>query len=139
MIIGTGTDLCKIDRIAHSLVKFGDRLMLKICAPREQEILNRFPQHKVRRLAQMFAAKEACSKALGTGLSNGVFMKDMITAPDPLGKPTLVLRGGAKKRLDDLTPDGYTAVLHLSLTDEGGLAHAMVIAEALPKAQEPSL
>ncbi len=135
MIIGTGTDLCEISRIAVSLERFGDRFTHRCYTERERFRADRRPAKRADRYAQMFAAKEACSKALGTGFRKGVFWRDMEVVPLPSGKPTLHLHGGAKLRAESLMPDGMVPLVDVSLTDEAGMAHAMVILSAIPMAQ----
>lgn len=133
MIIGTGIDICEIRRIEKSIQKFNNKLELKICSENELLRLSKIKlSRKANKLAQMFAAKEATSKALGTGISNNVFMKNISTDNDTLGKPTLSLSGGALNRLKILTPKGYSAMLHISISDDCGIAQAIVIAEAIP-------
>ncbi|MEQ8441578.1 MAG: holo-ACP synthase [Alphaproteobacteria bacterium] len=136
MIIGTGTDLCQISRIADSLERFGDRFTHRCFTDGERQRAERRPAKRADRYAQMFAAKEACSKALGTGFRKGVFWRDMEVRPLPSGKPTLVLHGGARDRALSLMPDGHVPLVDVSLTDEAGLAHAMVILSALPADRE---
>ncbi len=131
MIIGTGTDLCEISRIAASLERFGDRFTERCFTDRERARAERKKAKRADRYAQMFAAKEACSKALGTGLRLGVFWRDMEVVPLASGKPRLILHGGAKARAEDLMPPGYAPLIDVSLTDEAGLAHAMVILSAV--------
>jgi holo-[acyl-carrier protein] synthase len=135
MIIGTGTDLCQISRIAASLERFGNRFTNRCFTTLEQSRADRRPNKRADRYAQMFAAKEACSKALGTGFRKGVFWRDMEVVSLPSGKPTLVLHGGAKRRAESLMPPGTVPLVDVSLTDEAGLAHAMVILSALPAEQ----
>ena len=132
MIIGTGTDLCAINRIQETLDKFDKRFINRLYTEREQARAERRPLKRADRYAQMFAAKEACSKALGTGFRNGVFWRDMEVVPEPSGKPTLLLHGGALERLLTLIPEGMDPQVDVSLTDEAGLAHAMVIISANP-------
>ncbi|MTI09016.1 holo-ACP synthase [Curvivirga aplysinae] len=133
MIIGTGTDLCAIPRIEETLAKFGTRFLERLYTEQEQARAERRPNKRADRYAQMFAAKEACSKALGTGFRQGVFWRDMEVVPEPSGKPTMRLHGGALKRMMSLIPDGMEPQVDVSLTDEAGLAHAMVIISANPK------
>lgn len=130
MIIGLGSDLIDIRRIEKSLERFGDRFTNRIFTEIEQ---NKSDRRKLRAAsyAKRFAAKEACSKALGTGLSRGVFWRDMGVVNLPGGKPTMALTGGAKLRLEQLTPEGQTAVVHLTITDDFPLAQAFVVIEAL--------
>ena len=132
MIIGIGTDLCDISRIEKVLEKFGTRFLNKTYTEQEQQRAARRPAKQADRLAQMFAAKEACSKALGTGLRDGVWLTSMEVVPLHSGKPTLQLHDGALKRLEELTPSGMVPHLDVSLTDESGLAHAMVVISAIP-------
>ncbi len=132
MIIGTGTDLCDIKRIQDSLDKFGSRFMDRLFTEKEQARAEKRPLKRADRYAQMFAAKEACSKALGTGFREGVFWRDMEVVPEKSGKPTLQLHGGAYEKMMSLIPDGMTPQVNVSLTDESGLAHAMVIISANP-------
>lgn len=133
MIIGTGSDLIDIRRVEKTLARFGARF-IKRCFT-DEEIAKaerrRGAGTHIATYAKRFAAKEACSKALGTGFSNGVFMKDIGVINDPLGRPTLKLTGGALKRLQSMTPTGKTAVLHVTLTDEPPLAAVSVIIEAV--------
>ncbi len=129
MIIGVGSDICDIRRIERSLERFGERFTHRVFTEGER----RRSDHKATRAAsyaKRFAAKEACAKALGTGLSRGVFWRDMEVVNLPGGKPTMRLTGGAAARLAALTPAGCEAVVHVSLTDEPPLAQAFVIIEA---------
>ena len=133
MIIGTGQDLIDIRRIEKAIARFGDRFIhrcftdAEIARARRRADAGTGPATYAKR----FAAKEACSKALGTGFSNGVFMRDIGVENDQNGKPCLILRGGALARLQAMTPDGYRAHIHLSLTDEPPIASAKVIIEAI--------
>jgi holo-[acyl-carrier protein] synthase len=131
MIIGLGSDLCNIERIQKSLDRFGERFENRVFTETERAKGNRRPLTKAGTLAKRFAAKEAFSKAVGTGFRRGVFMKDIGVANAPSGAPTLVLTGGAKARLDAMVPDGYEARVHLTLTDDHPWAQAFVIIEAL--------
>lgn len=133
MILGTGTDLCDIQRIELTLARFGDRFTHRLYTERERVRADRRPHRRADRYAQFFAAKEACSKALGTGFRQGVFWRDMEVISLPSGKPCLQLTGGAKERLSLLTPPGFRALADISLTDEAGLAHAMVVLSAVPE------
>jgi len=131
MILGMGSDFSDARRIARSIERFGDRFLDRIFTPAERAKADR----RVRRAetyAKRFAAKEACSKALGTGLSHGVFWRDMGVVNLPSGKPTLVLTGGAARRLAAMVPEGYEPRIELSLTDEGPLTAAYVIISAVP-------
>ncbi len=130
MIIGIGTDLCDIRRIERTLERFGDRFVQRLYTESErQKALRR--QNPASSFAQSFAAKEACSKALGTGFRQGVFWRDMVVRNLPTGQPYMEITGGAKARLDALTPAGMRAEIHVSQTDEYPMAHAMVIISAV--------
>ncbi len=130
MIIGVGTDLADIQRIEQTLEKFGNRFLNRIYT--EQEIKAAFRRkNPAARLAQRWAAKEACSKALGTGLRQGVFWKDMEVNHLPSGQPTMKLTGGALARLNKLTPKNFLPKIDVSLTDEYPLAHGIVIISAM--------
>ena len=131
MIIGLGSDLIDIRRINKSLEKFGDRFTQRIFTVTERTKSDK-RRNRAASYAKRFAAKEACSKALGTGLSNGVFWQDMGVINDRFGKPTMQLTNGAAKRLAELAPDGYEPVVHLTITDDYPLAQAFVVIEALP-------
>ena len=132
MIIGTGNDLIDIRRIEKSLDRFGDRFIKRIYTDKEIARSERKAQ-RAASYAKRFAAKEACSKALGTGLSKGVFWRDMGVSNLASGKPTMVLTGGAKDRLQAMIPDGYEVQIDLTITDEYPLAQAYVIISAWPK------
>jgi holo-[acyl-carrier protein] synthase len=133
MIIGTGQDLIDIRRIEKTLSRFGRRFIERCFAPSEIEKAERRREAgtHIATYAKRFAAKEACSKALGTGFNHGVYMRDIVVTNDENGKPSLTLSSGALDRLKSLTPHGKTAVIHLSLTDEPPLAQAQVIIEAI--------
>ena len=135
MIIGIGSDLCNIDRIQNSVDRFGERFLRRVFTEIEQAKAARRPHTMAGTLAKRFAAKEAFSKAVGTGFKRGVYMKDIGVANLHSGAPTLVLTGGAKERLDALTPPGHAALIHLTMTDDHPFALAVVIIEAVP--QEP--
>ena len=130
MIIGIGSDLCDIRRIEKSLERFGDRFTHKVFTETERKRSERKPD-RASSYAKRFAAKEACAKALGTGLKGGVHLAGMGVINLPSGKPTLALTGGAADCLAELTPPGMTAVVHLSLTDDHPYAQAFVIIEAI--------
>jgi len=130
MIIGTGSDLIDIRRIEKTLNRFGDRFVQRVFTPVEQEKSEKRTQ-RTASYAKRFAAKEACSKALGTGLRRGVFWKDMGVVNLPSGQPTLQLTGGALKQLEIMTPEGFNAKIHLTITDDMPLAMAHVIIEAV--------
>lgn len=130
MIIGLGSDLCNIERIEASLDRFGDRFEQRVFTEVERAKAAKRPFTKAATLAKRFAAKEAFSKAVGTGFRAGVFMRDIGVVNLPSGAPTLVLSGGAKARLDILTPQGATILVHLTMTDDHPWAQAFVIVEA---------
>ena len=132
MIVGLGSDLCNIERIQKSLDRFGDRFTNRVFTDVERAKAERRPFTKAGTYAKRFAAKEAFSKAVGTGFKRGVFMKDIGVVNAPSGAPTLALSGGAKAALDALVPEGYEARIHLTLTDDHPWAQAFVIIEALP-------
>ncbi|MET0370604.1 MAG: holo-ACP synthase [Sphingobium sp.] len=132
MIIGLGSDLCNIERIQNSLDRFGERFEKRVFTAVEQAKGNRRPFTKAGTLAKRFAAKEAYSKAVGTGFKRGVFMKDIGVVNAPSGAPTLALSGGALAQLESIVPAGYKPVIHLTLTDDHPWAQAFVIIEALP-------
>ncbi|MCA2005688.1 holo-ACP synthase [Tritonibacter mobilis] len=131
MILGIGTDLANIERIQAVLDRFGDRFRNRVFTEVEQA-------KSERRLdvagtyAKRWAAKEACSKALGTGLRMGIAWKDMSVSNLRSGQPVMHVTGWAKERLDQMTPTGHEAVIHVTLTDDHPWAHAMVLIEALP-------
>ena len=130
MIIGLGSDLIDIRRIEKMMERHGDRFMQRIYTDIEQAKSDKRMQ-RAASYAKRFAAKEACSKALGTGLRKGVFWRDMGVVNLPGGKPSMKLTGGALKRLQDMTPAGYEAVIDLTITDDFPLAQAIVIISAV--------
>lgn len=132
MIIGMGSDLCNIERIQNSLDRFGTRFENRVFTETELRKAARRPFTKAGTLAKRFAAKEAFSKAVGTGFKAGVFMKDIGVVNSPSGAPTLALTGGARERLNLLVPEGHEAKVHLTLTDDHPWAMAFVVIEALP-------
>lgn len=132
MIVGIGSDLTDIRRIERSLERFGDRFIQRVFTPVEQSRSER-RRHRGPSYAKRFAAKEACAKALGTGLRRGVFWRDMGVVNLPSGKPTMHLTGGAAERLNAITPPGYRPLVHLTITDDFPLAQAFVIIEAVPE------
>ena len=136
MILGIGSDLCDIRRIEASLARFGDRFTHRVFTDGERAKCDgraaRAPSY-----ARRFAAKEACAKALGTGIARGVFWRDMEVVNLPGGQPTLHLSGRALDRLGTMTPRGHEARIHVSLTDDPPMAQAFVIIEALPAQGEP--
>lgn len=142
MIIGFGIDLCDIRRVEDSLARFGARFTNRCFTEIEREKCDRRAA-RAASYAKRFAAKEACAKALGTGIARGVFWRDMGVVNLPSGRPTLHLAGGAAKQLVRLTPKGYRSIIHLTLTDEFPFAQAQVIIEAVEiaplTAETPSL
>ncbi len=137
MIIGIGQDVCNIERITHTLERFGERFKQRVFTPLEIEKADR-RRRQAETYAKRFAAKEACAKALGTGVPRrGVHWTMMGVVNLPTGQPTLSLTGGAARRLEALTPAGHVAAIHLTLTDDHPWAHAMVIIEAGPAAVTP--
>jgi len=131
MIIGIGNDVIDIRRIEETLTRFGPRFIDRVFTDVEIRKSEKRAQ-RAASYAKRFAAKEACSKALGTGFRKGVFWKDMGVVNEPSGKPTMVLTGGAKEQLDSLVPAGHTPRIHLTITDDFPYAHAFVMIEALP-------
>ena len=131
MIIGLGNDLCDIQRVEETLAKYGERFTHRCFTEVERKKSDRRAA-RAAPYAKRFAAKEACAKALGTGLSQGVYWRDMGVVNLPSGKPTFHLTGGAAARLAAITPPGHEAVIHLTITDEPPLAQAIVIIEARP-------
>ena len=133
MIIAIGSDLCNIERIQNSITRFGERFELRVFTEVERAKAAKRPFTKAGTLAKRFAAKEAFSKAVGTGFKAGVFMKDIGVVNLKSGAPTLALSGGAAARLAALIPDGHDAHIHLTLTDDHPWAQAFVVIEARPK------
>jgi len=131
MIIGLGNDMVDIRRIEQTLERYGTRFVARIFTDIEQKKSDRRAQ-RAASYAKRFAAKEACSKALGTGFRRGVFWKDMGVVNEPSGRPTLHLTGGAKEQLARITPAGHTARIQLTITDDFPYAQAVVIIEAVP-------
>jgi holo-[acyl-carrier protein] synthase len=130
LIIGIGADLSDIRRIDATLVRFGGRFTARIFTEVERKRSERKPD-RAASYAKRFAAKEACAKALGTGMRRGVFWKDMGVVNAPGGRPTMILTGGAARMLAQLTPNGHRPVIHLTLTDDHPYAQAFVVIEAL--------
>ena len=135
MIIGLGSDLIDIRRIEQTLERFGPRFINRVFTELEQKKSERRAA-RAATYAKRFAAKEACAKALGTGLKNGVFWRDMGVVNLPSGQPTLKLTGGAAKRLAEITPQGMTAQISLTLTDDYPLAQAIVIISAVTQTSQ---
>ena len=133
MIVGFGSDLCNIERIRNSLDRFGERFVARVFTETEAAKAAKRPFTRAGTFAKRFAAKEAFSKAVGTGFKRGVFMRDIGVVNLPSGAPTLALTGGAKERLDALIPPGHAARIHLTMTDDHPFAMAVVIIEALPE------
>ena len=137
MIIGIGQDMCDIRRIEKSIAEFGDRFTHRVFTDVERRTADR-RKERAPTYAKRFAAKEACAKALGTGVPRrGVHWTHMGVVNLPSGKPTFALTGGAAERLAKLTPPGMTCVIHLTITDEYPYAQAQVVIEALPAGAQP--
>jgi holo-[acyl-carrier protein] synthase len=136
MILGLGNDLIDIRRIEKTIATHGERFIARIYTEIERAKSERragTPVGRAASYAKRFAAKEACAKALGTGLNHGVYWRDMGVVNLPGGKPTMALTGGALKRLEKITPPGMRAQIDLTITDDFPLAQAIVIISALPK------
>lgn len=132
MIVGLGHDLVNIERIEAALERHEARFLARSFTPDEIALANSRPAMRAATLAKRWAAKEACSKALGTGIGRGFSMTDIEVVRDDLGAPSLLLHGGAVDRLAQITPTGHRSSLHLSLSDDLPWASATVIIEALP-------
>ncbi len=132
MIIGIGNDIIDINRVERTLERHGERFTQRCFTEIERAKSDRRLK-RAASYAKRFAAKEACAKALGTGINRGVFWKDMGVVNLPGGKPTMALTGGAAARLAELTPEGHEAHVHLTITDDDPLAQAIVIIEARAK------
>jgi len=132
MMIGMGSDLIDIRRIEKTLARFGERFTNRVYTDLERTKSDK-RMNRAASYAKRYAAKEAMSKALGTGFRKGVFWRDMGVINLPTGKPTMALTGGAAERLLEITPDGMTAVIELTITDEPPLAQAIVIITARPE------
>ena len=135
MIIGIGSDLCNIERIQNSLDRFGTRFINRVFTDIERSKAEGRPFTRAGTYAKRFAAKEAFSKAVGTGFKRGVFMKDIGVVNKASGEPTLALTGGARERLDAMTPPGLAAHIHLTMTDDHPFAMAVVVITALPRTE----
>lgn len=131
MILGIGTDLANIDRIAGTLERFGDRFRNRVFTEIEQAKAER-RRDVAGTYAKRWAAKEACSKALGTGLRMGISWRDMAVSNLETGQPVMAVTGWAKERLDSMTPEGHEAIIHVTLTDDHPWAQAFVVIEATP-------
>ncbi len=138
MILGIGTDLANIERIQGTLSRFGDRFRKRVFTERElAKAAHR--RDEAGTLAKRWAAKEACSKALGTGLAMGISWRDMAVSNLSTGQPVMEVTGWAKERLDEMTPEGHDALIHVTLTDDHPWAQAFVVIEARRKtAADPS-
>jgi holo-[acyl-carrier protein] synthase len=132
MILGVGSDLIDIRRIESTIERHGERFLGRIFTETERRKAERRAT-RIDTYAKRFAAKEACAKALGTGLRAGVFWRDMGVVNLPSGRPTMELTGGALARLQEITPPGYVARIDVTLTDEGPMAQALVIISAVPR------
>jgi holo-[acyl-carrier protein] synthase len=130
VIVGIGSDLCNIERIERSLERFGERFLNRVFTETERAKAASRPHTRAGTLAKRFAAKEAFSKAVGTGFKRGVFMKDIGVVNAPSGQPTIVATGGARARLDALAPEGHAIDIHLTMTDDHPWAQAFVILTA---------
>lgn len=132
MIIGIGSDLCNIERIAETLEKFGERFVTRVFTETERDRSERRAE-RAASYAKRFAAKEACAKALGTGMRMGTAWREMGVVNARSGQPTMELTGGAAARLKAITPPGHRAVIHLTITDDKPFAQAFVVIEAVPE------
>lgn len=130
MILGIGSDITDVRRIAKVIERHGERFLDRVFTPTERGKAER-RRNRVETYAKRFAAKEACAKALGTGLRAGVWWRDMGVVNLPSGRPTIELTGGARRRLEAITPAGYEARIDLTITDEGPTAQALVIISAI--------
>ena len=130
MILGIGSDISDARRVAKVLERHGDRFIDRVFTAVERAKAEK-RRNRVETYAKRFAAKEACAKALGTGIRSGVWWRDMGVVNLASGRPTMILTGGAKRRLEAITPAGYEARIDLTITDEGPMAHAFVIIWAL--------
>ena len=135
MIIGLGSDIIDIRRIESTISRFGDRFLNRVFTPAERQKSDR-RQQRAASYAKRFAAKEACSKALGTGLRRGVFWRDMGVENLASGRPTIILTGGAAMQLSRITPAGYAARIDVTLTDDFPQAQAIVIISGIPLRRE---
>jgi holo-[acyl-carrier protein] synthase len=138
VIIGLGNDLCEIARVEKTLARYGERFTNRCFTEIERRKSDARAQ-RAASYAKRFAAKEACAKALGTGMSWGVYWRDLGVVNLPSGKPTMKLTNGAARVLERLVPAGMKPHIHLTITDDGGMAQAFVIIEALPVDQQPAL
>ncbi len=132
MILGIGSDLANIERIEATIARFGDRFLTRVFTDRERRKADSRPRAIAATYAKRWAAKEACSKALGTGLRMGISWRDMAVSNLPSGQPVMQVTGWAAERLAALTPPDHEAVIHLTLTDDHPWAQAFVVIEARP-------
>jgi holo-[acyl-carrier protein] synthase len=130
MILGIGSDIADVRRIAKVIERHGERFLDRIFTATERARADK-RRNRVETYAKRFAAKEACAKALGTGLRAGVWWRDMGVVNLPSGRPTMELTGGAKRRLQAITPAGYEARIDVTISDEGPMAHAFVVISAV--------
>ena len=136
MILGLGSDITDVRRVAKVVERHGDRFLGRVFTDTERARADR-RKNRVETYAKRFAAKEACAKALGTGIRSGVWWRDMGVVNMPSGRPTMKLTGGALKRLQAITPSGYDAQIDLTISDEGPMAVAFVIISAVPTMPKP--
>ena len=136
MILGLGSDISDVRRVAKVIERHGDRFLTRVFTDTERARADR-RKNRVETYAKRFAAKEACAKALGTGIRSGVWWRDMGVVNMPSGRPTMKLTGGALKRLQAITPSGYEAQIDLTISDEGPMAVAFVIISAVPTLPKP--
>ena len=134
MILGIGSDITDVRRIAEVIERHGDRFIERIFTATERAKAEK-RRNRAETYAKRFAAKEACAKALGTGIRAGVWWRDMGVVNLPGGRPTMELTGGAKRRLQAITPKGYEARIDVTISDEGPMAHAFVVISAIPAAE----
>ena len=132
MILGIGSDITDVRRIGKVIARHCERFITRIFTEKERARAER-KKNRIETYAKRFAAKEACAKALGTGLRGGVWWRDMGVVNLPSGRPTMSLTGGALARLEAMTPAGYEARIDLTISDEGPMAQALVIISAVPK------
>jgi holo-[acyl-carrier protein] synthase len=136
MILGLGSDISDVRRVAKVVERHGDRFLGRVFTDAERARADR-RKNRIETYAKRFAAKEACAKALGTGIRSGVWWRDMGVVNMPSGRPTMKLTGGALKRLQAITPTGYEAQIDLTISDEGPMAVAFVIISAVLAAPKP--
>jgi holo-[acyl-carrier protein] synthase len=132
MILGIGSDITDVRRIEKVIERHGERFLARIFTEKERARAER-KKKRIETYAKRFAAKEACAKALGTGMRGGVWWRDMGVVNLPSGRPTMHLTGGALRRLEAMTPQGYEAKIDLTISDEGPMAQALVVISAIPK------